>query len=102
MSSAIADAKFIRCTTHPSNLDRCKLCGGQRSAHGADWSCPPGLSQDTRAVLFVAGVVLAALGAALWILVGSLSPTLNTLAALALPAGLMLIIISIMIDSRAG
>jgi hypothetical protein len=36
--SMIADPQFQTTTLHPSNLDRCNLCGVPRSTHGADWT----------------------------------------------------------------
>lgn len=75
-----------------SNLDRCYRCGHQRAAHGADWSCPQRLAGLSARVMLAAGGLLAVAGAIMWVAAG---PALNTLAALALPTGLLLLASSI-------
>lgn len=71
-----------------SNLDRCNRCGCQRAAHGADWGCPQRLPAGSARVMLVLGGLLAVAGGTLWVAAG---PALNTLAALALPTGLLLL-----------
>jgi hypothetical protein len=75
-----------------SNLDRCNRCGNQRAAHGADWNCPQRLSAGSAWVVLIIGGLLTVAGGILWLAAG---PALNTLAALALPTGLMLLASSI-------
>jgi uncharacterized protein (DUF983 family) len=89
MSPTIVDPQFQIYTGHLSNLDRCNRCGAQRSAHGPDWTCPPRLSSSSGLVLLLVGGLLAVVGAVLWAVAG---PALNTLAAMALPGGLTLLI----------
>jgi hypothetical protein len=74
-----------------SNLDRCNRCGSQRAAHGADWNCPQRLPRSSARVMLIIGGPLAVLGGTLWVAAG---PALNTLAALALPTGIALLVSS--------
>jgi hypothetical protein len=99
--SAGRDTHFQHRTTHPSNLDRCNRCGLQRAAHGLDWSCPTGPSADARKGLLIAGALLAAAGAILWGLSGSAPSGLNTLAAVAFPGGLILLIATLVRPGRS-
>jgi hypothetical protein len=99
--SAGGDTQFQHRATHPSNLDRCNRCGLQRAAHGLDWSCPTGPSADTRKGLLIAGTLLAAAGAILWGLSGSAPSGLNTLAAVAFPGGLILLIATLVRPGRS-
>ena len=101
MSAATGDRQFQHRTTHPSNLDRCNRCGLQRAAHGMDWSCPAGPPDSPRTGLLIAGAVLAAAGAVLWGLSGSSPSGLNTLAAVAFPGGLILIIATLVRPGRS-
>jgi hypothetical protein len=103
MSAAKGDMQFQHRTTCPSNLDRCKRCGLQRAAHGPDWSCPAGMGppEGPRTGLLIAGALLAAAGAVLWGVSGSAPSGLNTLAAIAFPGGLILIIATLMRPGRA-
>ena len=94
MSPTIVDPQFQICTGHLSNLDRCNRCGAQRSAHGADWTCPPRLSSRSGLVLLLVGGLLSVLGGVLWAVSG---PDLNMLAAVALPGGLTLLICGVFI-----
>jgi hypothetical protein len=71
-----------------SNLDRCNRCGSQRAAHGADWSCPQRLPASSARVMLIIGAPLAVVGGILWMTAGQ---ALNTVAALALPTGLLLL-----------
>ena len=99
--SAGRDTHFQHRTTRPSNLDRCNRCGLQRAAHGLDWSCPAGPPDSSRTGLLIAGAVLAAAGAVLWGLSGSAPSGLNTLAAVAFPGGLILIIATLVRPGRS-
>jgi hypothetical protein len=100
MSAATGDRQFQPRTAHPSNLDRCNRCGLQRAAHGLDWSCPAGRPGSARTGLLIAGALLAAAGAVLWGLSGSAPSGLNTLAAVAFPGGLILIIATLVRPGR--
>jgi hypothetical protein len=71
-----------------SNLDRCNRCGSQRAAHGADWNCPQALPAGSAWVVLIIGGLLTVAGGTLWLAAG---PALNTVAALALPTGLLLL-----------
>jgi hypothetical protein len=86
-SPAFAAPQFQLLAGRMSNLDRCNRCGNQRAAHGADWSCPQRLPAGSALVMLITGVPLAVAGGILWLTGG---PALNTLAALALPTGLLL------------
>ena len=99
--SAGRDTHFQHRTTRPSNLDRCNQCGLQRAAHGLDWSCPAGPPDSARTGLLIAGAVLAVAGAVLWGLSGSAPSGLNTLAAVAFPGGLILIIATLVRPGRS-
>jgi hypothetical protein len=99
--SAGRDTHFQHRTTHPSNLDRCNRCGLQRAAHGLDWSCPTGPPAGARKRLLVVGALLAAAGAILWGLSGSAPSGLNTLAAVAFPGGLILLIATLVRPGRS-
>jgi hypothetical protein len=88
-SPTFAAPQFQMLAGRMSNLDRCYRCGSQRAAHGADWSCPQQLPAGSARVLLVTGVLLAVAGGILWLAAG---PALNTLAALALPGGLLLLV----------
>jgi hypothetical protein len=101
MSAATGDRQFQHPSTHPSNLDRCNRCGLQRAAHGRDWSCPAGPPDGFRTGLLIAGALLAAAGAVLWGLSGSAPSGLNTLAAVAFPGGLILIIATLVRPGRS-
>ena len=100
MSAATGDRQFQHRGAHPCNLDRCNRCGLLRAAHGADWSCPACPPGGSRTGLLIAGAVLAAAGAVLWGLSGSAPSGLNTLAAIAFPGGLILIIATLMRPGR--
>jgi hypothetical protein len=84
-----------------SNLDRCNRCGLQRGAHGLDWSCPTGPPGGARTGLLIVGTVLAVAGAILWGVAGSAPSGLNTLAAIAFPGGLILLIATLMRPGRS-
>ena len=99
--SAGRDTHFQHRTTHPSNLDRCNRCGLQRAAHGLDWSCPAGPPDSARTGLLTVGALLAVAGAILWGLAGSAPSGLNTLAAVAFPGGLILIIATLVRPGRS-
>jgi drug/metabolite transporter (DMT)-like permease len=101
MSAATGDTQFQHRSTHLSNLDRCNRCGLQRAAHGIDWSCPAGPPDSARTGLLVAGVLLAVAGAVLWGLSGSAPSGLNTLAAVAFPGGLILLIATLVRPGRS-
>lgn len=101
MSAARGDSQFQHRTAHLSNLDRCNRCGLQRGAHGPDWSCPAGPSDSARTRLLIVGALLAAAGAVLWGLSGSAPSGLNTLAAVAFPGGLILIIATLVRPGRS-
>lgn len=55
-------APFQRWVGQASNLDRCTRCGRPRSVHGADWSCPRGVSLRGAAAILIAGCVLSVAG----------------------------------------
>lgn len=101
MSATTGDSQFQHRITRMSNLDRCNRCGLQRGAHGLDWSCPTAPSADARKGLLIAGALLAAAGAILWGLSGSAPSGLNTLAAIAFPGGLILLIATLMRPGRS-
>jgi hypothetical protein len=101
MSAATGDSQFQHRTTHLSNLDRCNRCGLQRAAHGLDWSCPTGPPDGARTGLLIVGAVLAVAGAILWGLSGSAPSGLNTLAAIAFPGGLILLIATLVRPGRS-
>jgi hypothetical protein len=101
MSAATGDPQFQHRTTHLSNLDRCNRCGLQRAAHGLDWSCPTGPPGGARTGLLIAGALLAVAGAILWGVAGSAPSGLNTLAAVAFPGGLILIIATLVRPGRS-
>ena len=101
MSATTGDPQFQHRTTQLSNLDRCNRCGLQRAAHGLDWSCPAGPPGSARTGLLIAGALLAAAGAVLWGLSGSAPSGLNTLAAVAFPGGLILIIATLVRPGRS-
>ncbi len=82
------NAYFQMLAGRMSNLDRCNRCGSQRAAHGADWSCPQPLPASSVLVMLVIGGLLAVVGGTLWVAAG---PALNTVAALALPTGILLL-----------
>ncbi|MDR3032260.1 MAG: hypothetical protein LBV78_03995 [Kitasatospora sp.] len=100
MSAGGGDTHFQPRASYGSNLDRCTRCGLQRAAHGADWSCPASPPGSARTGLLIAGAVLAAAGAILWGLSGSAPSGLNTLAAVAFPGGLILIIATLVRPGR--
>lgn len=100
MSAAMGDSQFQHRTARLSNLDRCNRCGLQRGAHGLDWSCPTGPSGDARKGLLIAGALLAAAGAIVWGVAGSAPSGLNTLAAIAFPGGLILLIATLVRPGR--
>ena len=101
MSATTGDPQFQHRTTHLSNLDRCNRCGLQRAAHGLDWSCPTGSAGGSRTGLLVVGTLLAVAGGILWGVAGSAPSGLNTLAAVAFPAGLILLIATLMRPGRS-
>ena len=101
MSAATGDRQFQHRSGHPCNLDRCNRCGLQRAAHGLDWSCPASPPDSARTGLLIAGALLAAAGAVLWGVSGSDPSGLNTLAAVAFPGGLILIIATLMRPGRS-
>jgi hypothetical protein len=87
----VSGPRFQSVTSHPSNLERCHLCGTPRSAHGPDWTCPDEVPGRLHLALFVTGaVVLAVLGGASWALASSADITLSSFAAFACLAGLTL------------
>jgi len=93
MTSPIFTApQFQMLAGRMSNLDRCNRCGSQRAAHGADWTCPQPLPASSARVMLIIGGLLAVAGGTLWVAAG---PALNTMAALALPAGLLLLVSSV-------
>jgi hypothetical protein len=104
MSPMLADPQFQTAILHPSNLDRCNLCGAPRSAHGADWTCPSAVIPDRAPLAFfvVAAGVLAVLGGATWALASAASITLSSLAAFACLAGLTLLIGGVAVSGRRG
>jgi hypothetical protein len=101
MSATTGDSQFQHRTSHLSNLDRCNRCGLQRGAHGLDWSCPTGPPGGARAGLLIAGALLAVAGAILWGVAGSAPSGLNTLAAIAFPGGLILLIATLVRTGRS-
>jgi hypothetical protein len=101
MSATRGDSQFQHRTSHLSNLDRCNRCGLPRGAHGIDWSCPAGPPDGGRTGLLIAGGVLAVAGAILWGVAGSAPSGLNTLAAVAFPGGLILLIATLMRPGRS-
>jgi len=101
MSASTGDPQFQHRTTQLSNLDRCNRCGLQRAAHGLDWSCPTGPPRSARTGLLVVGALLAVAGAILWAVGGSAPSGLNTLAAVAFPGGLILLIGTLMRPGRS-
>jgi hypothetical protein len=90
-SPVMAAAQFQVLAGRISNLDRCNRCGSQRAAHGADWTCPQRLSSSAARIMLIIGGVLAVAGGTASAAAG---PALNTLAALALPAGIILLVSS--------
>lgn len=102
MSPMIADSQFQVETRHLSNLDRCNLCGGPRSAHGIDWTCSPGVSASrARSVLLVVAAGLLALaGVGLLTVTSATEMTLGTLGASACLAGLTLLVCCAAIAGR--
>ena len=100
MSATTGDPQFQHRTTQLSNLDRCNRCGLQRASHGRDWSCPAGPPDSARTGLLTVGALLAVAGA---IPVGSsrLGSWVNTLAAVAFPGGLILIIATLVRPGRS-
>jgi hypothetical protein len=101
MSATTGDPQFQHRTTGLSNLDQCNRCGLQRAAHGLDWSCPTGPPGGARTGLLIVGAVLAVAGAILWGLSGSAPSGLNTLAAIAFPGGLILLIATLVRPGRS-
>ena len=101
MSATTGDPQFQHRTTQLSNLDRCNRCGLQRAAHGLDWSCPAGPPDSARTGLLIVGALLAVAGAVLWGVAGSAPSGLNTLAAVAFPGGLILIIATLVRPGRS-
>jgi len=97
-----ADPQFQVSGTHPSNLDRCNLCGRPRSAHDADWSCRAADQPRIRhiALFFTVAIVLAVLGAEVWILTSSGNVTLSSLAAFACLAGITLLVSGVIVTGR--
>jgi hypothetical protein len=77
-----------------SNLDRCTWCGTPRSAHGMNWSCPPGLTLRGRRAIAVViiGGLLALTGIALLTATSATATTLGTLGAAACLAGLTVLV----------
>jgi hypothetical protein len=92
MSVDMAGPQFETRAGRLSNLDRCHRCGVPRSAHGADWSCPPGLSGRGRLPLLAIGGVLSVAGGILWGLSSSAAAAASTLSGLAFLGGLLLLI----------
>jgi hypothetical protein len=90
-SPSFAAPQFQVLAGRMSNLDRCNRCGSQRAAHGADWNCPQGLPGVSGRVMLIIGALLAVAGGTMWVAAG---PALNTLAALALPIGIVLLVSS--------
>jgi hypothetical protein len=101
MSATTGDTQFQHRSTHLSNLDRCNRCGLHRGAHGLDWSCRTGPPADARKGLLIAGALLAVAGAILWGVAGSAPSGLNTLAAIAFPGGLILLIATLVRPGRS-
>jgi hypothetical protein len=66
MSPTDVDQQFQTFGSGVSNLDRCNRCGAPRSAHGADWTCPPAFSRGASAVPLITGSLLVLAGALLW------------------------------------
>lgn len=77
-----------------SNLDRCTLCGSPRSAHGINWSCPPGIVlRGRRAVaLVVAAGIVALAGIGLLTASSRTATTMGSLGAAAMLAGLTVLV----------
>jgi hypothetical protein len=98
----LADPQFQATILHPSNLDRCNLCGRPRSAHGTDWTCPSAVipSRAHRGLFTVAASVLAVLGGAIWALASAADITVSSLAAFACLAGLTLLVGGVTVAQR--
>jgi hypothetical protein len=86
-----------------SNLDRCNRCGSLRSAHGADWACPPASQRGVPIVLVIIGSLLAGVGGTLLALAGAtgtMAP--GTLGASSFLIGVSLIVSGAVIARRPG
>lgn len=93
LSPIYPDAQFQLLAEYPANLDRCRRCGNPRKLHGNDGSCRLIIPEERgRAVrLVIAGIVLAALGGASWLLVSTTTANVSSVAAFAALVALILL-----------
>jgi hypothetical protein len=92
MSSTNAAPRFQSWVGQLSNLDRCERCHMPRSAHGADWSCPPKPPPGVATIPLAVGINLVLAAIIVRVLAGSLDQGQATLIADAFVLGVILIV----------
>lgn len=100
ISPTDADQQFQTFGGGVSNLDRCNRCGAPRSAHGADWTCPPALSRGASAAPLITGILLVLAGAALWAAGSTETKAGATLLSIAILVGVTLLVAGVILARR--